>query len=51
MTQIYAVYYQAANFPSHSSEYGFECCREQLGRYGISLSYSSLTVDLVAFFV
>ena len=29
----------------------FECCREQLGRYDISLSYSSPDVDLVAFFV
>ena len=42
---------QASRFPSQSSEYAFECCREQLGRYGISLSYASPDVDRIAFFV
>ena len=51
MTKIFAVYIQASGFPSQSSEYALECCREQLGRYGISLSYSTPGVDLVAFFV
>ena len=51
MTKIFNMYLQASGFPSQSSEYAFECCREQLGRYGISLSYSSPDVDLVAFFV
>ena len=51
MTKIFAVYLQASGLPSLSSEYAFECCREQLRRYGISLSYSSPDVDLVAFFV
>ena len=37
--------------PSLSSEYAFECCREQLRRYGVSLSYSSPDVDRVVFFV
>ena len=44
-------YLQASGFPSQSPEYAFECCRKQLERYGISLSYSSLDVDLVVFFV
>ena len=51
MTKIFAVYLQASCFPSQWSEYAFEFCREQLGRCGISLSYSSPGVDLVAFFV
>ena len=51
ITKIFAVCLQASGFPSQSSEYVFECCREHLGRYGISLSYSSPDVDLVAFFV
>ena len=46
MTKIFAVYLQASGFPSQSSEYAFECCREQLGRYGISPD-----VDLAAFVV
>ena len=49
MTKIFAVYIQV--FPNQSSEYAFECCRNQLERYGISLSYASLGFDLVAFFV
>ena len=36
---------------SHRNMLSSACCREQLGRYGISLSYSSPDVDLVAFFV
>ncbi|KAK2170755.1 hypothetical protein NP493_1143g01021 [Ridgeia piscesae] len=51
MTKIDAIYLQASGFPSQSSEYAFECCREDIGRYSISLSYSSPGVDLVAFFV
>ena len=51
MTNLFAVYIQASGFPSQSSEYAFECCREQLGRYGISLSYTSPDVDIVASFV
>ena len=51
MTKIFAVYLQASGFPNQSSECVFECCREQLGRYGMSLSYSSPNVDFVAFFV
>ena len=51
MTKIFVIYFQASGFPSQLSEYAFECCREQLGRSGISLSYSSPDVDLVAFFV
>ncbi|KAK2159137.1 hypothetical protein NP493_1744g00066 [Ridgeia piscesae] len=38
MTKIFAVYLQASGFQSQSSKYAFECCREQLGIYGISLS-------------
>ena len=30
ITEIFAVYLQASGFPSQSSEYAFECCREQL---------------------
>ena len=48
MTKIFAIYHQASGFPSQSSKYAFECCRKQLGRYGVSLSYSSPDVDLVA---
>ena len=51
MTKLFAVYLKTSGFPSQSSDYAFECCREQLGRYGISLSYTSPGVDLVAFFV
>ena len=51
MTKIFAIYLQASGFPSQSSEYAFECCRKQHGRYGISLSFSSPDVDVVAFFV
>ena len=51
MTKIFTVYLQVSGFPSQSSEYTFECCRKQFGRYGISLSYSSPDVGLVAFFV
>ena len=51
MTNIFAVYFQASGFPSQSSEYSFECCYKQLGRYGIALSYPSPDVDLVAFFM
>ena len=51
ITKIFAVYLQTSGFPSQSSEYVFECCLEQLGRYCISLSYTSPGVDLVAFFV
>ena len=51
MTKIFTVYLQACGFPSQSSDCAFECCGEQFGRYGISLSYSSPDVDLVAFFV
>ena len=51
MTKLFAVYFQASGFPSQSSEYAFECCHEQLGRYGISVSYFSPGVDLVVFFV
>ena len=43
MTKIFAVYLQTSGFPSQWLEYVFECCRKQLGRYGISLSYSSLS--------
>ena len=43
MTEIFAVYLQASGFPSQSSEYTFYCCRKQLGRYGISLSYEILS--------
>ena len=49
MTKIFTVYLQAAGFPNQLSEYAFGCCREQIGRYGISLSYSSPGVDLVTF--
>ena len=48
MTKIFIVYLQTSGFPSQSSEYAFECCSEQLGRYGISLSYSSPGVDRIA---
>ena len=48
MSKIFANYLQASVSPSQSSEYAFECCREQFGRYGISLSYTSPDVDLVA---
>ena len=51
MTKIFAVYLQASGFPSQLSEYALKCCREQLGRYGISVSYSCPDVDLFAFFV
>ena len=51
MTKIFAVYLQASGFTSQSSEYAFECCGKQLGRYDISLSYSSPNVDHVAYFV
>ena len=51
MTKIFAVYLQASGFPSQSAKCAFECCRGQLGRYGISLSYSSPDVDLFAFFM
>ena len=51
MTKIFAVYLQVSGFTSQSSEYAFESGREQLGRYGISLSYCSPGVDLVDFFV
>ena len=46
MAKVFAVYFQASGFPSQSPEYAFECCREQLGRYGISqcLSCSFLCV-------
>ena len=50
MIKIFAIYPQASGFPSLSSEYAFECCRKQRGRYGTSLSYISPDVDLVAFF-
>ena len=51
MTKIFAVYLHASVFPSQSSDNAFECCRKQLGRYIISLVYSSPDVVLVAFFV
>ena len=51
MTKIFAVYLRASCFSNQSSEYAFECYRKQLGRYGISLSYSSPDVDHVAFFI
>ena len=51
MTKIFAVYLQASNFPSQPSEYAFEGGCKQFGRYGLSLSYSSPCVDLLAFFV
>ena len=51
MSKIFAVYFQASGFPSQSSEYTFGCCDKQFVRYGISLSYFSPGVDLVAFFV
>ena len=51
MTKIFAVYFQTSGFPNQSLEYAFECCRKQLGRYGISLSYSSPYADRVAFVV
>ena len=52
MTKIFAVYFQVSGFPSQPSEYAFECCREQLGRYGIDLPVVLLgDFDLVAFFV
>ena len=51
MTKIFAAYLQTSGFQSQSLEYALECCREQLGRYGISLLYTSPDVDLVAFFV
>ena len=51
MTKIFAVYLQVSGFPSQSLEYAFECCYKQPGQYGISLSYHSPDVDLVAFFV
>jgi len=47
MTDIFSVYHQASGFPSQP----FECFLKQLGRYGVSLLYSSPDVDLVAFFV
>ena len=43
MTEIFAVFHKASGFLSQSSEYAFECCRKQLGRYGP-------VVDRVAFF-
>ena len=49
MTKIFAIYLKVSGFPSRLSEYAFECWRKQLGRYGISLSYSSPDVDIVAF--
>ena len=51
MTKIFAVSLQASVVSQVSRpEYAFECCREQLWRYGISMSYSSpdvvsLTID------
>ena len=51
MTKIFAVNLQASGFPCQSSEYTFDCCREQPVRYGISLSYTFPGVDFVAFFV
>ena len=51
ITKIFAVYLQASGFSSQLSEHCFEGGRNQLGLYCISLSYSSLGVDLVAFFV
>ena len=50
-TTIFAFYLQVSGFPSLPSKYAFECYREQLGQYDISLSYTSPDVDLVAFFV
>ena len=47
MTKIFAVNRQASGFPSQSSEYAFECCRKEFGRFGISLSYSSPDIDLL----
>ena len=49
--KIFAVCLQASGFQSQTSEYTFECCRKQLGRYSISLPYSSPGVDFVAFFL
>ena len=49
MTKIFAVYLQASGFSSQLSEYAFGCCRKQLGRSGIFLSYYSPGVDRVAF--
>ena len=51
MTKTFIVYRQVSGFPSESSEYVFEFWRKQLGRYGLSLSYCSPGVDLVAFVV
>ena len=48
MTKIFAVYFQIYGLRGQSSEYAFECCREQPGRYDISMSYSSPDVDIVA---
>ena len=47
ITKIFVVYLQSSGIPSQSSEYGFEYCREQLGRYGISLSYTTPDVGVV----
>ena len=49
MTKIFAVYLQASGFPSHSSEYAYVCCREQLGRYAVALSYLLLMLNVLLF--
>ena len=51
MTKILPICLQTSGFPNQSPEYAFECCREQLGRYDIFLSFSYPGVDLVAYFV
>ena len=43
------MYFQGSRFPNNFSEYVFERCRKQLGRYGVSVSCPSPKVDLVAF--
>ena len=50
MTKIFAVYLQASGFPI-SRRKMISSAAEQIGRHGISLSYSSPDVDFVAFFV
>ena len=50
MTKAFAVYLQASGFPSQSSKYAF-VRRKQLGRCGISWSYSSPGMVLVAYLV
>ena len=52
MTKIFAIYLQASGFPSQSSEYPFECCREQLGRYAICmLSPSRIPLQMLILFL